>query len=60
MYTSVDSNKTINNLIVRSSQVDVDKHKTTIAEWKRSFPADKFIEEFGEMHALWQESSQNS
>ena len=41
--------KTINNLIVRSSQLDVDKDKTTIAEWMRSFPGDKLIEEFGEM-----------
>jgi polyhydroxyalkanoate synthase subunit PhaC len=50
IYASLDNNKTVNNLIVQSSQVDFDKDKTTIAEWMRSFPADRFIEEFGEMH----------
>jgi polyhydroxyalkanoate synthase subunit PhaC len=48
--SSVDNNRNIKNLIVQSSQVDFDKDKTTIAEWMRSFPADRFIEEFGEMH----------
>ena len=50
IYASLDNNKTVNNLIVQSSQVDFDKDKTTIAEWMRNFPADRFIEEFGEMH----------
>ena len=48
--SSVDNNRNIKNLIVQSSQVDFDNDKTTIAEWMRSFPADRFIEEFGEMH----------
>lgn len=50
MYTALDNNRTIKNLIVHSSQADFDKDKTTIAEWMRSFPVDKFVEEFGEMH----------
>ena len=50
IYSSVDNNRNIKNLIVQSSQVDFDNDKTTIAEWMRSFPADRFIEEFGEMH----------
>ena len=50
MYSSLDNNNSIKNLIVQSSQIDFDKDKTTIAEWMRSFPAEKFVEEFGEMH----------
>jgi polyhydroxyalkanoate synthase len=50
IYASLDNNKTVNSLMVQSSQVDFDKDKSTIAEWMRSFPADRFIEEFGEMH----------
>lgn len=50
MYTALDNNITVKNLIVHSSQADFDKDKTTIAEWMRSFPIDKFVEEFGEMH----------
>src|SRR5581483_6461469 len=50
MYTALHNNRTIKNLIVHSSQADFDKDKTTIVEWMRSFPVDKFIEEFGEMH----------
>jgi polyhydroxyalkanoate synthase len=51
LYASLyNDKKNIRNLIVLSSQADFDKDKTTIAEWMRSFPADKYIEEFGEMH----------
>jgi hypothetical protein len=50
MYSSLDNNNSIKNLIVQSSQIDFDKDKTTIAEWMRSFPTEKFVEEFGEMH----------
>jgi polyhydroxyalkanoate synthase subunit PhaC len=50
MYSSLDNNNSLKNLIVQSSQIDFDKDKTTIAEWMRSFPAEKFVEEFGEMH----------
>lgn len=51
IYTSLyNDKKNIRNLIIQSSQADFDKDKTTIAEWMRSFPANKYIEEFGEMH----------
>jgi polyhydroxyalkanoate synthase len=50
MYSSLDNNNSIKNLIVQSSQIDFDKDKTTIAEWMRSFPTEKFVEEFGKMH----------
>lgn len=51
MYTSLyNDKKDIRNLIVQSSQTDFDKDNTVIAEWMRSFPADKYVEEFGEMH----------
>jgi polyhydroxyalkanoate synthase subunit PhaC len=51
MYASLyNDKKNIRNLIVQSSQADFDKDNTTIAEWMRSFPADKYVDEFGEMH----------
>jgi polyhydroxyalkanoate synthase len=51
VYTSLyNDKKNIRNLIVQSSQADFDKDNTTIAEWMRSFPADEYVEEFGEMH----------
>jgi polyhydroxyalkanoate synthase subunit PhaC len=42
-------NSKIKNLVLQSANLDFDNDDTVIAEWMRNFPADGFIDEFGEM-----------
>lgn len=45
MYTSLYTEK-IMNLIIQSSQVDFDKDNSILAQWIRSFPIDRYSNEF--------------